>query len=102
MKNELYNLIDRLQKEHSLKETEYQQLIENYDSDLALYTAEKARQEVLKHYGNKIFVRGLIEISSYCKNDCYYCGIRRSNKNCSRYRLDKDAPLTCGRCYRYG
>ena len=48
MKNELYNLIDRLQKEHSLKETEYQQLIENYDSDLALYTAEKARQECPK------------------------------------------------------
>lgn len=95
MKNELFNLIDRLQKEHSLKETEYQQLIENYDGELSEYSAEKAREEALTHYGNKIFIRGLIEISSYCKNDCYYCGIRRSNKNCSRYRLGKDEIMEC-------
>ena len=49
----------------------------------------------LKIYGNKIFIRGLIEISSYCKNDCLYCGIRRSNKNAVRYRLDKEQILQC-------
>lgn len=95
MKNKLFNLIDRLQKERSLKETEYQELIENYNAELLEYSAEKAREAAFAHYGNKIFIRGLVEISSYCKNDCYYCGIRRSNKNCSRYRLDKDEILEC-------
>ena len=54
-----------------------------------------ARKLTLKIYGNKIFIRGLIEISSYCKNDCLYCGIRRSNKNAVRYRLDKEQILQC-------
>ena len=95
MKNELFNLIDKLQKEHSLTEYEYEKLITNYDSDLLSYSAEKARKEAQKHYGNEIYIRGLIEISSFCKNDCYYCGIRRSNKNCSRYRLTKDEISEC-------
>ena len=95
MKNELFNLIDKLQKEHSLTEYQYEKLITNYDSDLLSYSAEKAREEAQKYYGNEIYIRGLIEISSFCKNDCYYCGIRKSNKNCSRYRLTKDEILEC-------
>lgn len=95
MKNELFKLIDRLEKEQSLTVNEYRQLIENYDSNLASYSAEKARKAMQKHYGNKIFIRGLIEISNYCKNDCYYCGIRKSNKNCQRYRLKKEDILAC-------
>lgn len=95
MKNELYKLIDKLQKQQSLTSEEYKALIENYDSDLASYSAEKAREAVKKHYGNKIFIRGLIEISNYCKNDCYYCGIRKSNKSCQRYRLTKEDILSC-------
>ena len=55
-------------------------------------SAESLRNEV---YGRKIFIRGLIEISSYCKNDCFYCGIRRSNKNAERYRLTKEEILSC-------
>jgi biotin synthase len=47
------------------------------------------------YYGRKVFFRGLIEFSSYCKNDCYYCGIRRSNLNARRYRLSKEAILAC-------
>ena len=95
MKNELFNLIDKLQKEHTLTEYEYEKLITNYDSDLLSYSAEKAREEARKHYSNEIYIRGLIEISSFCKNDCYYCGIRKSNKNCSRYRLTKDEISEC-------
>ena len=95
MKNELFDLIDKLQKGRSLTEYEYEKLIRKYDSDLASYTAEKARQEAQKHYGNDIYIRGLIEISNYCKNDCYYCGIRKSNLNCIRYRLTKDEILEC-------
>ncbi len=95
MKNELFNLIDRLEKEHSLTECEYQKLIENFDSDLASYSAEKARKQAEKYYGKDIYIRGLIEISNYCKNDCYYCGIRKSNSNCQRYRLTKEEILEC-------
>ncbi|MGD6731141.1 MAG: [FeFe] hydrogenase H-cluster radical SAM maturase HydE [Pleomorphochaeta sp.] len=48
-----------------------------------------------KYYSNKVYFRGLIEISSYCKQDCYYCGIRKSNKKANRYRLDKGTILEC-------
>lgn len=95
MKNEIYSLIDKLEKEHSLTLNEYQQLIIGFDSDLASYTAEKARLACEKHYGKDIYIRGLIEISNYCKNDCYYCGIRKSNSNCTRYRLTKDEIIEC-------
>ena len=46
-------------------------------------------------YGNKIYVRGLIEFTNYCKNDCFYCGIRRSNREAQRYRLTEEDILTC-------
>ena len=95
MKNELYTLIDKLEKQHSLTLSEYRQLIDGYDSDLAAYTAEKARLACNEHYGKDIYIRGLIEISNYCKNDCYYCGIRKSNGNCNRYRLTKEEITEC-------
>ena len=59
------------------------------------YLFEKARQVAKKHYSNKIYTRGLIEISNYCKNNCYYCGIRAGNKNVSRYRITKEEILAC-------
>ncbi len=88
-------LIDKLEREHSLSLAEYQALIDNRTSELAEELAKravKARQAV---YGNTVYIRGLIEISNYCKNDCLYCGIRRSNPNCSRYRLTTDDILAC-------
>lgn len=60
--------------------------------DLLFQTARKVAREV---FGNRIYKRGLIEISSYCKNDCYYCGIRRSNQKAERYRLTKEQILSC-------
>ena len=95
MKNENYSLVDKLEAQQSLTLDEYQQLIVGFDSDLASYTAEKARLACEKHYGKDIYIRGLIEISNYCKNDCYYCGIRKSNPNCTRYRLTKDEIIEC-------
>ena len=95
MKSELYELIDKLQKERSLTLQEYGKLVVGFDSELMQYAAEKAGEESRKHYGNEIYIRGLIEISNFCKNDCYYCGIRKSNKNCNRYRLTKDEILEC-------
>jgi len=54
-----------------------------------------ARATALEQFGNKIYIRGLIEFTNYCKNDCYYCGIRCSNNKANRYRLNKDQILSC-------
>lgn len=97
MRNSVYELIDKLVKEHSLTEPEYLKIITEYDSDSAQYLAEKAVEEKEKYYGNTVYIRGLIEISNICKNDCYYCGIRKSNKNCDRYRLTPEEILECCR-----
>ena len=62
-----------------------------------LYERARAKAESLrdKHYGRRIFLRGLIEFTSYCKNNCYYCGLRRDNKNAERYRLTEEQILEC-------
>ncbi|MDR0720535.1 MAG: [FeFe] hydrogenase H-cluster radical SAM maturase HydE [Treponema sp.] len=57
----------------------------------------EARRRRAEHYGSGVYFRGLIEFSNYCRNDCYYCGIRRGNARAERYRLDTDAILNCCR-----
>ena len=59
------------------------------------YLYSQAREAADFVYGKRVFKRGLIEFTNYCKNDCYYCGIRRSNSCAQRYRLDKDTILNC-------
>ena len=72
-------------------------LLTTLDKSEEEYLYEKASEVAKSIYGNKVFLRGLIEFSNYCKNDCIYCGIRRSNKNVERYRLNKDDILVCAR-----
>lgn len=67
-------------------------ITDNSYNEILRVEADKIRR---KYYGNKVFVRGLIEISNICKNDCYYCGIRKSNKNVSRYRLTESEIYSC-------
>lgn len=99
----MIELIDKLKLEKTLSDSELKLLIETRDNALSDYLRETARRVANERYGNKIFIRGLIEISSFCKNDCYYCGIRRSNKNAERYRLSKeDILLCCEEGYRLG
>ncbi len=93
--NKIYDLVDKLEKEHSLTIDEYKLLIENRNDEIASYITEKAVKARKDVYGSTIFIRGLIEISNICKNDCLYCGIRASNKTCERYRLNKDEILSC-------
>ena len=90
-------LIEKLAAEHSLTEEEYAYLIDNRDEKSAAYLAELADRVRRSIYGNKVFTRGLIEISSICKNNCLYCGIRRGNKNAERYRLDPEVILACAK-----
>ena len=90
-----FALIDKLAQNHSLSTHEYLTLLTTICDEEIAYLAKCARDVAQRIYGNKIFIRGLIEISNICKNDCYYCGIRKSNKNCERYRLSEDEILSC-------
>lgn len=85
--------IDLLEKEHCLTKEIWMELLEKKQD--AEYLFERARKVRRKYYQNKVFTRGLIEYSNYCKNDCKYCGIRRSNCNANRYRLSEDDILSC-------
>lgn len=61
-------------------------------TDALAAAADQVRRE---HYGDEVYVRGLIEFTNYCKNNCYYCGIRRDNLKADRYRLTKEEILSC-------
>lgn len=93
--NKIFELIDKLAKSHSLELEEYEYLIANRTEEAAKCLAEKAVQIRKEIYGNSIYIRGLIEISNICKNDCLYCGIRKSNTTCDRYRISKEEILEC-------
>ena len=90
-------LIDRLFEERTLGAEEFVRLIDHRDKDLAEYLAEKARIRQQENFGNQVYLRGLIEFTNYCRNDCYYCGLRRSNRACDRYRLSEEEILACCR-----
>ena len=91
----MHELIQRLYENHSLELEEYENLIINRNEEAAKILRDLAVETRKKIYGFKVFVRGLIEISNICKNDCLYCGIRRSNKNCERYRLTPEQIIKC-------
>ena len=91
----MLKLIQRLFENHSLELKDYENLIVNRNEEAVKILRDLAVETRKKIYGNKIFVRGLIEISNICKNDCLYCGIRRSNKNCERYRLTPEEIIKC-------
>lgn len=89
-------LIDKLEKDSVLKKEEYLALIENREL-CRDYLCEKAVKTKEKFYGKDIYIRGLIEFSNYCKNNCFYCGIRAGNKNIERYRLTPNEILECAK-----
>ncbi len=88
-------LLQKLSREHRLAPLEWEALIGGYTPELAAQAAELARDFREPFYGKKIFIRGLIEFTNYCRNDCLYCGIRRSNRNAPRYRLNREEILSC-------
>ena len=97
MNKSIQTLIDRLEQNHALTEAEYAALITGRTEEAAAYLAEKARRARRRVYGDQVYIRGLIEVSNICRNDCLYCGIRRSNTNCARYRLTAEQILSCCR-----
>ncbi|MCI8327428.1 MAG: [FeFe] hydrogenase H-cluster radical SAM maturase HydE [Lachnospiraceae bacterium] len=87
-------LLEKLEQEQMLKKDEWRELIANQSQHQEEATLKACRIRELE-FGNKIYTRGLIEFTNYCKNDCYYCGIRRSNQRAERYRLTKEQILEC-------
>ena len=92
---QMFNLIDKVEKEHNLKDIELLELLKCKDKKVLEYLYQKADKVRQKVYGKDVFIRGLIEISNFCKNNCLYCGIRAENKSCERYRLTKEEILSC-------
>ena len=90
-------LIDKLDLQTPLSSDEFEALLAGMDEETRAYAAEKAVAARKAHYGTDVFVRGLIEFSNFCKNDCLYCGIRRSNTCADRYRLTPEEILSCCR-----
>ena len=89
-------IVEKFIKLGQLTKEEYPELLHLYqDPDAIRLLREEAVRIQKKYFENKIYTRGLIEFTNYCRNDCYYCGIRRSNRNASRYRLTKEEILQC-------
>lgn len=88
-------IVSKLYQTGDLSDEELKLLIETDDKAAAELLKKYADETRRKFYGDKVFLRGLIEISSYCRNDCLYCGIRRSNRDADRYRLSREDILAC-------
>ncbi|MGF7059425.1 [FeFe] hydrogenase H-cluster radical SAM maturase HydE [Brassicibacter mesophilus] len=84
------DLIDKLYRENYLNEIELLYLLDNMKENDKDYLISKAHEVRIKSYGDKVYMRGLIEFTNYCKNNCVYCGIRASNNDADRYRLTVD------------
>ncbi|HHY82963.1 MAG TPA: [FeFe] hydrogenase H-cluster radical SAM maturase HydE [Clostridiales bacterium] len=95
MRELMKQLIDKLYETNNLSPEEYKELIDSRNPEISEYLFEKARAVRIKNYGHDVYIRGLIEFTSYCKNDCYYCGIRKNNREAERYRLTKEQILEC-------
>ena len=93
--HQIEDLIAQLVHEHDLPDEALLELITSTapaTNQLLATEADKLRRQ---YYGNKVYIRGLIEFTNYCKNNCYYCGIRAGNAHAHRYRLTKEQILEC-------
>lgn len=91
----LVEIIDQIKNEQTIYREQLQTLLATTDEQAINYLRDTARKVADDIYGKQVFIRGLIEFTNYCKNDCIYCGIRRSNPNAQRYRLTEEEILSC-------
>lgn len=88
-------LAEKLARTHDLSGSELHTLIADRTDETRTYLQQQAKAVREQVYGSRVFIRGLIEFTNYCKNNCYYCGIRRGNDKAERYRLTEDDILAC-------
>lgn len=88
-------LIDELSDSHRLSKQQWITVLEGHCPETARYAADRARQFQHTYYKNHVYIRGLIEFTNICRNNCYYCGIRKGNRSVPRYRLTKEQILSC-------
>ncbi len=91
----MQDIIQELWATRTLSDEKFRQLLECTDSAVLEELCRLARELREQHYGREVYIRGLIELTNICRNDCYYCGIRRSNREVPRYRLSADDVLAC-------
>ncbi|MCR5221016.1 MAG: [FeFe] hydrogenase H-cluster radical SAM maturase HydE [bacterium] len=102
-KFDCHELADKLERTRDLADSEFEAVLLCKESGFDEYLARKARNAREKYYGKDVYLRGLIEFTNYCKNNCFYCGIRRENRNVERYRLSEQQILSCAdRGYELG
>ena len=89
------SITEKLEKEQFLGKDEFKWLLENNTPELRADLSNRAQRVAGETFGKGVYVRGLIEFSNYCKNDCYYCGIRCGNEQAHRYRLSEQEILDC-------
>jgi biotin synthase len=90
-------IIEKLYETNDASKEELLYLLDNIDENSKELLIKRAHETRMKYYGNKVYMRGLIELTSFCKKDCLYCGLRRHNKLADRYRLTLDEVLECVR-----
>lgn len=95
MNEEIKSTINKVKQSRNISLEQLKLLLEINDDEGVHFIREEAVKVCQKTYGNQVFIRGLIEFTNFCKNDCYYCGIRRSNSQADRYRLTKEQVLDC-------
>ena len=95
MKKTEYQIVDEIREKQNITRKQLEWLLSTEDTETTEYLRQQARETALGIYGNQIYIRGLIEFTNFCKNDCYYCGIRRSNCHADRYRLTTEQIMSC-------
>ncbi|MDO4920978.1 MAG: [FeFe] hydrogenase H-cluster radical SAM maturase HydE [Phascolarctobacterium sp.] len=90
-------LIDKLARQHDLSDAELLALITAEEKNTNAWLSAAADKIRRQYYGDTVYIRGLIEFTNYCRNNCYYCGIRAGNRHAQRYRLTQEDILACCR-----
>lgn len=91
------HIIEKLRDTQRLTAQQYKSLLQNDDQENLCFLQTEARKAAVRFFGKGIFIRGLIEVSNHCRNNCLYCGIRAANGKLERYRLGKEEILECCR-----